>query len=317
MLGLSTRGKSREEMCDAIDRVVNRSHFGDLINKIQRRDSRIRDGRRRSAEKLARGEELFGGYRRPARKSIVEWSSYSPSVSQELAIPEAPPAPATSEPGILERLFGSAPPAPPPVAPAPPAAVSFSFLSSSIPEAPPSPSVSYSMPSMSSSFNDSEVDYVEYDPEYMDVDEDFEDYYEYDDEPYSMSLSAPTVSAASPTVAEIVARLTGNVPAAPPAPKKPAKKKAEFVDELDAIQDFIRAYSKKEYADDAARAAAMTRDIRGTSNVTKDYDAWKNAPWDYDWEGIDTEGSAEDFMGNMRSGGFYRDLGKQQRSKYL
>lgn len=355
LLGIETRKKDRNELCREIRKFVKPQHFGELVDKIEARRSRVRKARRRSSEKMARGEPLFGGYRRPARKSIVEWASFEPSFDSSIPAaplssassftpPPAPPAPApgavpkkTGIAALYDRLLGApaAPPRPP---------TSFSF-GSSIPEAPPAPSssYSYSMPSMSVSLEDVSVveydpDYAEYNPGHASDEDDLDEYYEYD-EPYVTSRVSRSRKdwrdlvregyfskdqAAAP--AAPVIRLTAPIaaPVAPKAPVAPREPSAEFVDDLTAIQDFIRAYSKKKYATESGRAAAMTSDIRNTSNVTKDYGKWKQEPWNYDWEGIDTQGSAEDFMGNLRSGGFLRSdknpkerLTAKERAEYL
>jgi hypothetical protein len=119
----------------------------------------------------------------------------------------------------------------------------------------------------------------------------------------------------------------------PPAPawKKEtpvARGPDEFVDDLEAIQDFIRAYANRKnadgtpyYKDDSTRAAAMSRDFNETRNVTKNYRDWKNAPWDHDWVGIDTEKKRIEprhFMPAFRTGGFLREeLSPEERKSYF
>lgn len=94
----------------------------------------------------------------------------------------------------------------------------------------------------------------------------------------------------------------------------------QYPGRADAIQDFIRAYMNKDYKTEGARAAAMTRDLKKSNKVVNrktSYNAWKKAPWDYDLGGIDTEGSEDSFIRNLRKGGFMANMSADERKQYL
>lgn len=421
LLGVETRKKDRTELCRDIRKLVKPAHFGELIDKIERRRSRVRQGRRLSQERMARGEKPFGGYRRPARKSIYEWASFdsadlqqptgpmggfapidpyewSKSGSSYSAVSPKQEEPAGGLTGLWNRVFGAGQPSAPalPPAPAPPAPELLAIrgaAASPVPPAPPAPpappvpydwsrsssSYSYSMPSFSVSLED-----VEYDDEYrafnprrprstkakkvtargrksaakpkVEKDEEFDDYYEYDDEltrprrrlmttrrgpagkkdcrdlvrtGYFSDVKAPSVSApVRPAPAAPKAPASYQIPQAPPAPapRRMSADEESSIDNMQAIQDFISAYGKRKnerggkyYANESALAGAMTRDLNERRNVTKDYAQWKAAPWDYDWEGVDTAVSEKDqvFMENFRKGGMLRELSARERAKYF
>jgi hypothetical protein len=191
------------------------------------------------------------------------------------------------------------------------------------------------MPSFSVSL-DEDVS-LEFDPDYARYNPkpkaEFDDYLEYD-EPYVTRrltqrgrkskkdwrdlVREGHFSREEAVAPQVLVPKAQKVPKAPKAPK--AEVSAEFVDDLEAIQDFISAYGKRKYKTDAARAAAMTRDMHETRNVTTDYGKWKKEPWNYDWEGIDTEKKRiepEHFMPAFRKGGFLWEMGKKERKGYF
>lgn len=77
-----------------------------------------------------------------------------------------------------------------------------------------------------------------------------------------------------------------------------------------AIEDFIRGYASKSYKGGRpARIREMRRDLadnqkksmqgRIDPNDAAAYAKWQKAPWEYDIEGVDTEGSAENFLDSL------------------
>lgn len=104
-----------------------------------------------------------------------------------------------------------------------------------------------------------------------------------------------------------------------PKSRAPMFPEGKYPGEAQAIQDFIAAYAGKEFKSDAARLAAMTKDLKKSKKVVKrstSYDAWKKEPWEYDLGGIDTEGSDDSFMRQLRSKGFMSDMDEAERKKY-
>lgn len=82
--------------------------------------------------------------------------------------------------------------------------------------------------------------------------------------------------------------------------------------EAQALSDFIDGYSRKTFKTAAARAQSMSRDLGTTGKVIRrqdkaSYEAWKNEPWNYDIDGIDTQGSDSSFIENFRKGGLARE----------
>lgn len=85
--------------------------------------------------------------------------------------------------------------------------------------------------------------------------------------------------------------------------RAPRKARGGWPGEEQAIKDFIAAYKARPYKTEAARQAAITRDIRLSRkylNRSKDYAKWAAAPWKHDLHGIDDEGSEDSLWAVLR-----------------
>lgn len=99
LLGQSTAGKSRTQLCTQVQRIVKGSNFDKLIRRSISRQKRVSAGRRRAAS-----GDLF----RPKRpiKTVQQWAEENASSSSPFVGTAGSYAVPTAPPNFMQRIFG-------------------------------------------------------------------------------------------------------------------------------------------------------------------------------------------------------------------